>query len=196
MKVFGNLISIQRGEEFTIDFTLVNKDDTPYIIPIELPIPYILITVGSNSFNTENAYVLNQWCDLTHSPRFQSTEIEAYTGTTPSDYYEEGNTSILGEGSGAVIYYNKCVFYNSTDGKYYYYTENGYVEYSFSVRVAFSTDITSEWWAQQYTYDITLVSGAELNPSAASESDYSDKITTRIPILVGGTITVSNQIGG
>ena len=199
MRVFGNDITVQRGESFTIDFTLRNKDDSPYVVNKDIVNPYILITVSSNNFNTANNYVLNQWCSLSGYFLFQSLNPVPLVdpSSAPSDVGDDGATSINGS---EIEYYNKNIFTVVEDGethyKYYSVTTSNYEEYDFRIIVSFGTDITKEWSSQRYNCSISLVSGVGLVNMDQSEDDFEDKIDMRIPILVNADINVLNSIGG
>ena len=61
MTLKGNEMTVQRGETFTIDRLIVNRDGSPFIISSKYKNPYILLTVASTKYNQNNRYVANWW---------------------------------------------------------------------------------------------------------------------------------------
>lgn len=78
-------IKAYRGETFTIDKVLRNKDGSPYIISNEIKNPYLLISVVNASHSQENRFFRNYWLDLQNYPRFtlnrplDSSEISGWS---------------------------------------------------------------------------------------------------------------------
>ena len=65
MKSLNNELIVHRGETFTIDKTLQNKDGSPYIISKGLiadgSSAYFLLTVASARYEQSGRYVKNYW---------------------------------------------------------------------------------------------------------------------------------------
>ena len=70
MKIIGNDITIYRGQDLTIDYILVNKDGSPYIVQrskqpatgigtAENAYPNWLISISNTQFDIDNKYRLN-----------------------------------------------------------------------------------------------------------------------------------------
>ena len=114
MQLKGNEMTVTRGETFTIDRTIVNRDGSPFVISSEWNNPYILITVSSSSYNQENRYVLNVWLSLKDVHTFHNTTIlEAKSGNV--EYILNGESIHLSEISSGALY--------SYNGKYIYLSE-------------------------------------------------------------------------
>ena len=73
MKSINGQLSVHTGETFTIDFTFVNSDGSPYIISKNLSNPYFLVSIASNKYREESNYLLNYWAKLNFIPRFENT---------------------------------------------------------------------------------------------------------------------------
>ena len=80
MKNFNNEITVHRGETFTLNKNIQNRDGSPYIISSELSNPYFLLTVTTTRYKQENRYILSKWLDLSDFPRFYNT--------TPMDLWD------------------------------------------------------------------------------------------------------------
>lgn len=200
MRVFGNDITVQRGEQFALDFFFTNKDGSPFLVSSEMTYPYYLISVVSNVFDTGNVYEYNVWCDLRNTYRFYNTTAVSKDGavnswTEPSDFDDYKQTGIDG-----YTYYTGCIFYSTVEDKYYMYKYNGtqytYVDVSTMninrLVTEFSTEVTSKWNGQNYIYAINLVE----TESAVSTSTDSPVIISSIPIVNKGIITVLEKTGG
>lgn len=87
METNRHTIKAHRGETFTIDKVIQNKDGTPYIINNELQNPYLLITVSDNEHGDNRGFNRNYWLDLKNYPKFvltqplDSNEIAGWTGS-------------------------------------------------------------------------------------------------------------------
>jgi hypothetical protein len=85
METNRHAIKAHRGETFTIDKVLRNKDGSPYIISNEIKNPYLLISVVDASHSQENRFFRNYWLDLQNYPRFtlnrplDSSEISGWS---------------------------------------------------------------------------------------------------------------------
>ena len=66
MKILGNEIYIQRGENWTIDFEVKNDDGDPYMILKSIQKnPYIAITVTAARYEQQGDFRKTYWLDLT-----------------------------------------------------------------------------------------------------------------------------------
>ena len=201
MIVNGVNLSIHRGEDFTIDFKFTNKDDSPFIVSSDMVHPYYLVSVVSDTFDTQNTYEYNVWCDLRTSYRFKNTRVVSKTGainswTEPSDFSDYQSIGVDG-----LIYYNRCVFYSTITKKYYVYkyitdSTTGYVECEDinmnRLTVNFPTSVTSLWVGKNYKYSISLV---ETDETVTSTTE-SPVIRSSIPMMDQGTIYVADSVGG
>lgn len=75
MKIHGNEITVHRGETFTIDFSFVNKDDSPYVVSNRVDNPYILIAVTDSKFMVADRYIKNYWLNLSNWHKFYYTRV-------------------------------------------------------------------------------------------------------------------------
>ncbi len=98
MKVFNNEITIHRGETFSMDKVIQNKDGSPYIVSRRLKNSCVLISVSTTRYAQDERYKLNKWLRLTNK-LFDSTEpfnlkslMTTPNGTTP--HYPNGFTDI------------------------------------------------------------------------------------------------------
>ena len=184
-----------RGEVFTIDKYLVNKDGSPFIISSKLNNPYFLLTVGSDLYKPE--YVYNKWLEIgSGQPRFESTvPVEIQLN-------EEGQwpkTLPTGTTSATAVYY----IVNDDGSKTYKYatisdlpTENGvtvtdWIDYNCRLSTVFDHNITKDWNEQTYYWGIRLVSGP-LSPEG-SEKPLSTFDVVQ-PILQPTKLTVLSPI--
>lgn len=184
MKSINGQLSIHTGETFTIDFTFVNGDGSPYIISSGLNNPYFLITVSSNKYREESSYLLNYWSKVDFIPRFENTNCIDITSIDST--YTDWNTIPLPSGYNSVGQYiqngetkyfaNKAVFYlededGNTTYKFWLYDGNpagssGYsgswVDYNLRLVKNFTQTVTKNWTNGTYYYSITLISGQDM----------------------------------
>lgn len=73
METNRHFIKAHRGETFTIDKVLQNKDGSPYIISNELQNPYLLISVTGSQYDNSKTFYRNYWLNLENFPRFTRT---------------------------------------------------------------------------------------------------------------------------
>lgn len=195
MKTYNNELIVYRGEVFTIDKYIVNKDGSPFIISSKLKNPYFLLTVGSDLYKPE--YVYNKWLEIcSNQPRFESTvpvEIQL------NDEGQWPNTLPAGTTSSKAVYY----VVNDDGSKTYKYatisdlpTENGvtvtdWTDYNCRLSTVFDHNITKDWNEQTYYWGIRLVSGP-LSPEG-SEKPLSTFDVVQ-PILQPTKLTVLSPI--
>ena len=165
MTINGNEMTIQRGETFTIDRLIVNRDGSPYIVSSEYANPYILLTVSSTKYNQENRYLANWWLNLDEMydgknivkvPRFFSTRFKEITSKNNLiEYYEDEPYEYL--------------YYIKNTGTYEYFSSNGettdahtWHEYNLRLIHHFMHNITKDWVEQSYVYSIRLVAGKDM----------------------------------
>ena len=220
MKVFNNEITIHRGETFSMDKVIQNKDGSPYIVSRRLKNPCVLVSVSTTRYAQDERYKLNKWLRLTNK-LFDSTEpfdLKSLTtepnGTTPK--YPNGFTDIKtytteGEYAPYVAYgyigdnlvicdYNDCVFYvkdneGVRDYRYWDLNANDWVKYEFRVTCPFTQAETSQWIEQSYVYSITLVSGEWNDNREEKESPFSSFDSVQ-PLLIPTKLSVLSSING
>lgn len=148
MKVFGTELQVHTNETFSLDFTVTNRDGSPYIISSKISNPYILLTIASNDKILDNRYIKNYWLKL-------SDKFPKFVNTVPVKYKGDFSTGRLPEGHDALEY----LYYN--DEGYYYWDEelDKFVKYEFRFVKSFSNADTSNWLPGSYKYSITVVAG-------------------------------------
>ena len=183
MKTFNNEISVHRGETFSIDKSVQNKDGSPYVISNKLENPYFLLTVSTTRYEQENRYLKNYWLDLSNFPKFLSTQVfnlkslmTSANGSVArySNFNDVTRRVVNTDGTGYIAFgyvgsnqvyldYDDCVFYvedNEGNRTYKYWDiSRGWLNYKCKITKAFSQEDTREWAEQSYTYSINLVSG-------------------------------------
>lgn len=220
MKVFNNEITIHRGETFSMDKVIQNKDGSPYIVSRRLKNPCVLVSVSTTRYAQDERYKLNKWLRLTNK-LFDSTEpfdlkslMTEPNGTTPK--YPNGFSDIKtytteGEYAPYVAYgyigdnlvicdYYDCVFYVEDDEgvrdyRYWDLNANGWVKYEFRVTCPFTQAETSQWIEQSYVYSITLVSG-EWNDNRDEKEPPFSSFDSVQPLLIPTKLSVLSSING
>jgi hypothetical protein len=202
MKTYGNEIMIHRGESFTIDKFIVNKDGSPYIVSNQLINPHLRISVSDSLYEQEGRYVSNYFLNLSKLPRFVSTipvDIRSFKSAADGPSLYDSFASMSGLPSGYVG--NHKVTYTSNDDAlfycknddgtvdYKYRTETGWSDYKFRLLKYFSTDVTSSWRGQNYWYDISLVSGPIIDGKFV-------RFDVKLPILNPTRLTVLSDLEG
>lgn len=170
MQVHNNVITVTRGETFTVSKIIKNRDYSPYIVSSKLANPYWLLTVTSSRYNQANRYVLNKWLNLVNFPRFEITKAQPIESDLT---FETAQLPAGYEGDETSGYANIAVFYREVLGereyKYWVYdnTDEGdysgrWEDYECKLSTLFQSQITSKWSEQTYLYSIYLVSGNSL----------------------------------
>lgn len=179
MKVSNNEITIQRGESFSFDKIIQNRDGSPYIVSKELRNPHILISVSSTKFEQNNRYLNNFYLPIPISGRFSHTTpiplTEILTSENGESLYSDwpnltvqNNVVMTGyyKGNLVNIEENDAVFsLKKEDGtvEYKYPSiadgEVKWIDYNFRFVKQFDSSITAKWNAQTYYYSINLVFG-------------------------------------
>lgn len=219
MKTFNNELVIHRGETFSMDKVVQNKDGSPYIVSNKLKNPYVLVAVSTTRYDQNKRYLLNQWLPLTDKPRFSITDpidltsFKTDVNGTVSKYTSFDDVNIrkpvLGSGGKDCIVsgyigdrfvfydYDDCVLYLENEQgikeyRYWNLEQEGLLKYEFRITCPFTQDITSEWVEQSYVYSMTLMSG-EL--PASGEPPFAN-IDTVQPLLTPTKLSVLSSING
>ena len=200
MQVFKNELKVYRGENFTIDKILQNRDGTPYVISSALANPYFLISVSNTQYSQQNRYVKNYWLSLESFPRFEYTNIfdirdikTAETGgVSMYSAFDKVKDGILkGYLNNVLVEVDLKGYAVCTDGTGYKYWDNGWHEYECRLIKMFSSDDTQEWVSQTYLYSIQLVTGAK-----KPEGPEPITVHSSYPILHPTTIKVTDYVQG
>lgn len=219
MKTFNNELVIHRGETFSMDKVVQNKDGSPYIVSNKLKNPYVLVAVSTTRYDQNKRYLLNQWLPLTDKPRFSITDpidltsFKTDVNGTVSKYTSFDDVNIrkpvLGSGGKDCIVsgyigdrfvfydYDDCVLYLENEQgikeyRYWNLEQEGLLKYEFRITCPFTQDITSQWVEQSYVYSMTLMSG-EL--PASGEPPFAN-IDTVQPLLIPTKLSVLSSING
>lgn len=219
MKTFNNELIIHRGETFSMDKVVQNKDGSPYIVSNKLQNPYVLVSVSTTRYEQNKRYLLNQWLPLRENARFSLTtpidlrSIKIESNGTESKYnsFDDVNKRVLVPGTtdeyyivsgyidGELVHYDydDCVLYLENeqglrDYKYWNLEQERLLKYEFRITCPFTQEMTSEWIEQSYVYSITLVSG-EL--PANGEPPF-ERIDTVQPLLIPTKLSVLSSING
>lgn len=219
MKTFNNELVIHRGETFSMDKVVQNKDGSPYIVSNKLKNPYVLVAVSTTRYDQNKRYLLNQWLPLTDKARFSITDpidltsFKTDVNGTVSKYTSFDDVNIrkpvLGSGGKDCIVsgyigdrfvfydYDDCVLYLENEQgikeyRYWNLEQEGLLKYEFRITCPFTQDITSEWVEQSYVYSMTLMSG-EL--PASGEPPFAN-IDTVQPLLIPTKLSVLSSING
>ena len=146
MRLNGNEMTVHRGETFTIDRTIVNRDGSPFIVSSEYENPHILISVSSTRYDIVNRYKVNWWLDLKDLPRFEFTR--------PKKINSFDITSVIDDLPRQYLYYvddiKSCKYFDENDEWH---------DYEFRIIHHFVNAVTRDWVEQSYVYSIQLVSG-------------------------------------
>lgn len=178
METFGNDIEIQQGENFNMDVVLSasNQEYIPFIVSSERKNPYFIVTVASTKYEKNMRYVDSWWNDP-----LSIQKLETFIQTTP---FSLGELVQAPQDPGVIQAANP---YETAKTRYLYqYTleseeideevghkpyHYAYLDYTTGITKVvrdlyqckvvqnFSSDITRLWGAQNYMYQITLVSG-------------------------------------
>ena len=196
MRSSNHELIIHRGETFTLDFQLTNKDGSPYIVGKDLINPHYLITIASALYRETNRRIIHYWIPVTEV--FEYTQIvnlsdikNASDSDTPK--YDSLPAELpSGYFNGLEVQFEEgdCVFKH--DGEYYYY-DDGWKKYESHLVVNFPGTDTSKLIEQNYFYSIRLVGGNKLDSNNKNTND----IDNSIPILPSTKLSVlSNLTGG
>ena len=152
MKVLGKSIIVRRGETFVLS-RKVFKDDgrTPFVLPLSIQNPYLVISVTSTAYNVEGRYKCNYWLNLEKYPKFQSSTPILLTT-------EQFNSNTLPVGCTAT-----SNIYTYDRNYYMYSSDNKYVAYSFVFTKQFLEYQTRDWVESQYQYTFKLIGGQKTN---------------------------------
>lgn len=184
MRTYSDRIMVERGETWTYDILLQNRDGSPFVVSNQLNNPYLCATVASSKYTQAGRYVANFWCPVAgnyktfYSSRVVMLVSEDDDGIMPlptasSDVVADvtrlkqagkvtgyGDYAVYGYDNGNRIEYR---VYNDTTGAY----EDD--EYEFRYTIQFTSPITALWTEQSYVFTVKLLSG-EVNPDYANDN--------------------------
>lgn len=186
MTINGNDMTVIRGETFTIDRTVVNRDGSPFIVSSEYRNPYLLLSVSSTKYSQENRYLANWWLDLTDLPRFPNTIVKEISSVDNASEYADDEPM-------------QFVYHDNKTDKYQYLKEYNvgetalFEDYEFRIIHTFTHDITKDWVEQSYFYSIRLVSGLKTDEQSNRPIDTFDVVQD---ILLPSKLNVLSDLNG
>lgn len=186
MTLKGNEMVVHRGETFTIDRLVQNRDGSPFIISSKYKNPYLLLTVTSAKYSQENRYLANWWLSLKDMPRFPNTIVKDVTNLNHMSQYMDDSPM-------------EYVYHDLSTGEYKYMKEYNVGEvaifepYECRILHHFTHDITKNWVEQSYSYSIRLVDGEKLDAYSNRPIDRFDVVQD---ILVPTKLTVLSDLNG
>lgn len=195
MKIIGDAVYIQRGEIWSLDFTLTDEKGRPFMPFSKWSNPYLVITVANSRYEQAGDMREMHWLDLSH--RYVEQEdgsivkepFKRFIATEP--LYLPTGFSVVD----AMSYYDRIVVNADTDfniKNYLFYAENDdgvyeykyvksytgssaeeaeataeWVDYNFRIVKQFNN--TKDWIEQQYFYDIKILAGQTLKEYVAGQ---------------------------
>lgn len=89
MRMLGDTIVVERGEKFSLDFTVTGHNGEPFTILNKWENPYLIATVASARYKEKGDYRLNYWCNLKKKytedidGNYIEENIKSFTSNTP-----------------------------------------------------------------------------------------------------------------
>ena len=180
METYFDDITVQQGEDFNMDILVSasNLEYIPFLVTSQRPNPHFVVTVASTKYEKNMRYVDSWWNDPV-----KQAQLPLFWQTTPfiadslynlsSKPSESQLTSANPDESKEHRYlYRYTLSSDSFDEElghkpyHYAYIDYGsgsnvvhYDDYECRIRQNFSSLITRQWGAQNYMYQITLVTG-------------------------------------
>lgn len=197
MRMIGNEIYIQRGETFSLDFSVKNAKGDPFMIFNGWKNPYLAITIAAALYEQEGDYRETYWLDLSNRyvelsdgsmilesiKKFISTEalyLSVFDVNEAIMNYGTDNGGKIVTDPASDFYVGNYLFFvdENDDGNRVYkyfdgYDENGYeiwTAYDFRIIKAFDT---KNWMEQSYLYDIKLLAGDSVEERLAELTNTS-----------------------
>lgn len=172
MRSFNDELEVSRNESFVYHRELMNKDGSPYIVPLSMTNPHIRITIADETFIAKTRYILNIYLDLNSDmgdsalPKFYMSNpvklVGKFSTNIPGD---EDNLLPTGLPDDVTIY-NYAVYYSYDDVtkenvymRYMHDDVDHWEIYKYEIIVPFGIDITRHWTAKNYVYGIFLMDG-------------------------------------
>ena len=144
MRILGTTIEINRGEVFTLRYSLADTDGVPYMIPDDWKNPYLVITVASTIYRQKGRWSKNYWLDLSTYPKFRYMKPVAIASLDDPPPVEKA------------LYY---IMQPSGEKEYYYYENDTYKPYKFTFSKTFLYHDTKQWIESIHRYQLKVASG-------------------------------------
>lgn len=153
MQIRGNEITVHRGETFSIEYILQNKDGSPYVFTNQAHNPHLLFTVASSKYSQAGRYVKHWWLEIPNEMQFYKTQPVKI----PS-FNNEPNVD-MGDYIADVSTY--ALYYVNVNGvkTYKRWTGEEFVDYECRIVKTFNQSDTNQWVGQSYVYDVNYVDG-------------------------------------
>jgi hypothetical protein len=193
MKLRGKEIIVHRGETFTLDMNIKNRDGSPYILSKDLKNQYLLLSIASSKYSQANGYSSARWLALPDLDDKGNTAYVKFDDTVPHDMGKEFDSSKVAPDGEAYVY--TAIENGVRKYKYYDSSTNTFIDYSLRVVTKFNYAETITWVPQAYDYSLTLMAG-EINPDYTTGSTQPPIInyTDVIPIIEPSRLTVLPDI--
>ena len=172
MNIIGNDIYITRGESFTLDFDIVNKDGSPFIIHDDFETLYLVFSLKSNLYAQADRYENVYLIDLSDNVKFKNTQFVEVTDLSrypPNALTYEDD--FINDATGRI-----AVFKMGDEYFYYDIESQTYQPYNLQIIFSLSTDDTLNLTSQNYYYSIKLMSCNLTN--AEIVDSYNEKYKT------------------
>lgn len=215
MKTLGNDIYIQRGETWSLDFEVTNRNGDPYMLFKEWKNPYLAITVTAARYEQKGDFRRTWWLDMDNrwvekeDGTFEIIPMKRFTETNA--LYTEYHTIAQ-----VVSVYDRVIldkespfdatnflFYTDSDSDdtrvYKYvkdYTLEGdrvedevWEEYNFRLIKQFAT---KDWTEQNYLFDIKILAGESVEEYVHAKLVSQEE--TEIPDLLWTDVDTLTQI--
>jgi hypothetical protein len=176
MKTNINALTVHRGESFTLDYVLKNRNGSPYIISDNLTNAYFLLNVTSATYSQQGRYSKNYWLNLDNFPKFTLSRPMKIQDLTNIDSVSFDDLLIVDDDTYGYGFYagingewqfipaSYAVFYDDkSPDEYKYIGANGqWLSYTCRFIKTFTSEDTSEWVSKNYKYSIRLVTGEKV----------------------------------
>lgn len=197
MRMVGNEVHIQRGENWSLDFEITNEKGHPYTLLKTWKNPYLAITVTAALYEQEGDFRETYWLDLDRrwveqadgsvaleeTKKFISTEALYLQAFDVNEILTRYNSKIVIDKESDFDITNYLFFVDPLlDGNLVYkyisdYTiDDGRVipewkEYNFRIIKQFDT---KDWMEQGYLYDAKILAGESLEEAVAGQLDVEE----------------------
>lgn len=150
MKVLGNKIYVQKGEEFIIKFGAHTV--APLVISNSYEYPFIVVTLKSTQYKQADQYTSVRWLDCKNVLKFDESKIVHLGMTTIDDAIVPSDD----------VGYKRVYSVSDEDGElsYFYYDGTNREEYSFIFVVKYDVDESNELVDREYLGEVHLIDGS------------------------------------
>lgn len=180
MRMVGNEVYIQRGENFTLDFQVADELGNPFVVYNEWRNPYLAITITAARYPQDGDMRRTYWLDLSKrwvadvNGTLTEEDLKSFVSTQPlymptypftvADIATYYGSFVNTTNPSDPFYYTNYLFFTDTNANgerkfVYAVEENGsvtWVPYDFRVVTSFNT---RDWYEQTYLYDIKVLAG-------------------------------------